>query len=140
MNWQASASMKVSLSATALLLTMACAPLPNQAAAPRPETPTMAPDLEGPVRAARAAAARHTGLAPDAHAVLGAERVTWSDGSLGCPAPDRMYTQSLVPGYRVRLRGPDGELDVHLDARGNAMLCPPGRALAPLPSDGRTAS
>ena len=100
----------------------------------------MAPGREEPVRAARAAAARHTGLAPEAHALLGAERVTWPDGSLGCPAPGRMYTQALVPGYRVRLRGPDGELVVHLDARDNAVLCPPDRARSPLPGDGRSAS
>lgn len=95
----------------------------------------MAPNLDQPVRSARAAAARHTGLAPEAHAVISADSVTWSDGSLGCPAPGMMYTQALVPGFRVRLQGPDGELDVHLDARGNAVLCPPQRARSPLPGD-----
>ena len=140
MTWTHSFSTRATLTTAALLLCMGCAPLPNQAAPPTPETVAMSPDLEEPVRAARAAAARHTGLAPEAHALLGAERVTWPDGSLGCPAPGRMYTQALVPGYRVRLRGPEGELDVHLDARGNALVCPPGRALAPLPGDGRAAS
>ena len=37
--------------------------------------------------------------------VLSAEAVTWSDGSLGCPEPGMMYTQALVPGYRVQIRG-----------------------------------
>jgi hypothetical protein len=46
--------------------------------------------------------------------------VTWSDGSLGCPDPDQMYTQALVDGSRVVLAiggteyhfhaGPDGDL------------------------------
>ncbi len=32
-----------------------------------------------------------------------AQFVTWPDGALGCPEPGMMYTQALVPGYRVRL-------------------------------------
>lgn len=31
------------------------------------------------------------------------EEVTWSDGSIGCPAPGQSYTQALVPGARVIL-------------------------------------
>jgi hypothetical protein len=140
MTWTPSLSTRATLTTATLLLSIGCAPLPNQAASPPTETVAMAPGLDEPVRAARAAAARHTGLAPETHALLGAERVTWPDGSLGCPAPGRMYTQALVPGYRVRLRGPDGELVVHLDARGNAVLCPPERARNPLPGIGRSAS
>ena len=32
-----------------------------------------------------------------------AERVTWRDGSLGCPKPGGMYTQALVEGYHIIL-------------------------------------
>jgi hypothetical protein len=39
--------------------------------------------------------------------VLITELVTWSDGSLGCPQPDEMYTQALIEGYRIVL-GVDG--------------------------------
>ena len=51
-------------------------------------------------------------------AVAGALRVTWADGSLGCPEEGMMYTQALVPGYlltlevdgrRVAYHGADGE-------------------------------
>ncbi len=100
----------------------------------------MDPSLDEPVRVARVAAARHTGMSGDAHAVLSAKRVTWADGSLGCPAPGMLYTQALVPGYQVRLRGPGGELDIHLDTRGNAVLCPSGRARSPLPGADNPAS
>jgi hypothetical protein len=31
------------------------------------------------------------------------ERVTWRDGSLGCPVEGRSYTQALVEGYRIVL-------------------------------------
>jgi hypothetical protein len=89
------------------------------------------------VAAARADAAARLGLSPDALEVLSAESVTWSDGSLGCPAPGRVYTQALVPGYRVRLRGPAGELAYHASTRGALVLCPAARAQQPLPGAAR---
>lgn len=88
-------------------------------------------------RAARADAARRTGLAPEAFELVSAERVTWSDGSLGCPQPDLMYTQALVPGYRIRLRGPAGLLDYHGSLRAAPVWCPTGRAVDPLPGQSR---
>lgn len=33
--------------------------------------------------------------------VVTAISVTWRDGSLGCPLPGRVYTQSLVPGAQI---------------------------------------
>jgi hypothetical protein len=69
--------------------------------------------------------------------LIGAEAVTWSDGSLGCPQPGMAYTQALVPGYRVRLRGPEGEMDYHASTRGALVLCPPGRAVKPVPGASR---
>ena len=97
----------------------------------------MSGSLEEVVRAARADAARRTGAAAESLALISAESVTWSDGSLGCPQPGVMYTQALVPGYRVRLRGPEGEMDYHASARGALVLCPPGRAVDPLPGASR---
>lgn len=57
-----------------------------------------------------------------------AEEVTWNDGSLGCPEPGKMYTQSLVPGLRVVLA-----IDGHHYAYHSAV----GRRLfyCPSPSD-----
>jgi hypothetical protein len=95
-------------------------------------TPPPSSGLEAVVQAARADAAHRTGVAPAELQLLGAEIVTWSDGSLGCPQPGMMYTQALVPGYRVRLRGPGGEMDYHASARGALVLCPPGRATPPV--------
>jgi hypothetical protein len=93
--------------------------------------------LDAVVQAARADAARRTGVAAESLALISAESVTWSDGSLGCPQPGMMYTQALVPGYRIRLRGPDGEMDYHASARGALVLCPVGRAMDPLPGASR---
>jgi hypothetical protein len=121
------------------LLATACA---SQAVGPppqqdQPSQAAMSGSLEEVVRAARADAARRTGAAAESLALISAESVTWSDGSLGCPQPGVMYTQALVPGYRVRLRGPEGEMDYHASARGALVLCPPGRAVDPLPGASR---
>jgi hypothetical protein len=109
-------------------------------AAEAPPTKTTVPaavNLESVVEAALADAMRRTGLARDAIRVLGAEAVTWPDGSLGCPEPGMMYTQALVPGYRVRLEARGAVLDYHASARGQPSLCPPDRAREPLPDAAR---
>ena len=51
---------------------------------------------------ARASFAQQVGAAAaDAARIVAAEEVTWPNGAIGCPQPGRMYTQALVPGYRV---------------------------------------
>jgi hypothetical protein len=91
--------------------------------------------LDSITAAALADASRHTGLEKGQLKVLSAQAVTWSDGSLGCPAPGMMYTQALVPGFRVRIEAGGRLLDYHAGARGGLVLCPAGRAIEPLPSD-----
>jgi len=56
------------------------------------------------VELAVAELARELGLDQDAIEVVSQEEVTWRDGSIGCPQPGMMYTQALVPGYRIHLR------------------------------------
>lgn len=73
-------------------------------------------------------AARRTGIDVAALTVASAERVTWLDGSLGCPEPDMMYTQALVPGYRIRIEAGGETLDYHAGTRGAPLLCPPAHA------------
>ena len=94
------------------------------------------PGLDAVVRAARADAAKRTGMAADTLELLSADRVTWRDGSLGCPQPGMAYTQALVPGWRIRLRGMSQEFDYHANTRGALVLCPAGRSVEPVP-DGR---
>jgi hypothetical protein len=112
-------------------LVSACAQTPPPTTMPVPLT------LETAVQAALADASRRSGLAIEALQVLGASSVTWRDGSLGCPQPDRAYTQALVPGYRIRVRAAGQEFDYHAGLRGAVSWCPPGRAVEPLPDDGR---
>jgi hypothetical protein len=83
--------------------------------------------------AVRQDAVRTWGLADAAALRILAEDVTWSDGSLGCPRPGLMYTQALVPGWRLRVRDGARERIYHASRRGQWLLCPPGRAVRPLP-------
>jgi len=104
--------------------------MPACAAHPRPDTGTSPVDRM--VTAARADAAKRSGLAPAQLQVVTAQPVTWSDGSLGCPRPGMLYTQALVPGYRVQLRVGSEIWNYHGSERGGVVLCPPGQAQEPV--------
>ena len=121
--------------AAALVLGTACAQSPPPAAA-SPPPPVQGQPMTATMRsigeAARADAARRTGLPLAEVRVVSAESVTWRDGSLGCPAPGGMYTQALVPGYRIRIRAGARDLDYHASTRGGLVLCPAGRAVDPI--------
>ena len=93
---------------------------------------TMTTDLKAMVEAALDDAARRTKIDRTKLKVLGAESVTWSDGSLGCPEPGKAYTQALVPGYRIRIQAGAEVLDYHAGRRGVPVLCPAGRAIEPV--------
>jgi hypothetical protein len=85
------------------------------------------------VTAALADAATRTGAKVADVTVVAAEPVTWSDGSLGCPEPGLMYTQALVPGYRIVLEVAGQRLDYHAGTRGAPKYCPAERAQSPSP-------
>ena len=91
--------------------------------------------LQSAIDAALTDAARRTGLKQTELEVLSAEAVTWSDGSIGCPQPGVMYTQALVPGYRIRVRAGTETLDYHSGRKGAPTFCPAERVVPPI-SDG----
>ena len=90
--------------------------------------------LASVTEAALADAARRTGRSAADLKVLSAEAVTWPDGSLGCPQPGMLYTQALVPGYRVRIEADGQVLDYHAGRSGRPGLCPAGRSTEPVPA------
>jgi outer membrane lipoprotein-sorting protein len=91
------------------------------------------PAIDRIVQAARADAAQRSGLAAAQLQLVAAESVTWADGSMGCPRPGMLYTQALVPGYRVKLKVGSEVWDYHAGERGGLVLCPPGRSAEPGP-------
>lgn len=117
------------------LLSTACAGDSPASTPPRVE-PDLATgistwSLESAVEAALDDAARRMKLDRLRLEVMSKEYVTWTDGSLGCPQPDVMYTQALVPGYRIRIRAGAEVLDYHGGKRGPPVLCPPSRSVEP---------
>lgn len=85
---------------------------PTLQADPMPPPPDAAP---GPdlVAAAIQDAAQRTGVEPGTVEVRLAEPITWPDGSLGCPEPGLIYTQALVPGYRIVVHADGQDLHYH---------------------------
>ena len=92
-------------------------------------------DQPAPVARAIADLAGQTGVEPSAVELVSFERVTWRDGSLGCPQPGMMYTQALVEGYRVTLRL-NGQTVLYHGAEGQ----PPFRCDNPAPGGAHSAS
>jgi len=66
--------------------------------------------------------------------VVSAEPVTWPDGSLGCPQPGMVYTQALVPGFRIVLQAGEQVLTYHASSRGKPVFCPAAQVTASLPN------
>ena len=95
--------------------------------------PMNAPQLQAMVQLALADAGRRSRLDPSELKVVLAEAVTWPDGSLGCPRPDMMYTQALVPGYRIRIVAGGQTLEYHASQRGQPFYCPASRISGPIP-------
>jgi hypothetical protein len=87
-------------------------------------TPVTTAEIPKSVRTAVVAdAAKRFNVADSAVVLVRAERVTWSDGSLGCTEPGTYYTQNLVPGYLVVAKTGAGELVYHTDSREQAKSC-----------------
>jgi hypothetical protein len=93
--------------------------------------------LQAMVRLALDDAARRSGRDAATLQVKLAEQVTWPDGSIGCPQPDRMYTQALVPGYRIVIAAGSELLEYHGAGQGTPGYCPPERTRAPAAGSSR---
>jgi len=76
-------------------------------------------------------AATRTSVDREKITVVSAGPVTWPDGSAGCPEPGMMYTQALVPGYRVVLQAGDEVLNYHATRGGTPQFCPAERVMPP---------
>jgi hypothetical protein len=74
-------------------------------------------------RSVVADAARRFKVAESSVVLTRAEQVTWPNSALGCPEPGTMYTQALVPGFRVVAKTTGGELLYHTDTHGNTRSC-----------------
>ena len=88
------------------------------------------------VESAMVQAQRLTGLGRHQLKLLDAAAVNWPDGSGGCPEPGRLYTQALVPGFRIRIQAQGRLLNYHATRGSTApVLCPADRVQPALPGD-----
>ncbi|MDQ3856177.1 MAG: hypothetical protein M3281_07270 [Chloroflexota bacterium] len=81
------------------------------------------PDQKRAFDASRRELARRTGSSPGEVELVSVEPKEWSDTSLGCPSPGKMYAQVITSGYLVTLRVQGREYAVHTDKGGRAVVC-----------------
>lgn len=68
----------------------------------------------------------------DAVSIVEAREVIWSSGAVGCPQPDRFYTQALVDGYLVILMHGQEKATYHAIRGRSPFLCPADRRERPI--------
>lgn len=93
--------------------------------------------LQAMVQLAIEDAARRQQVEASTLVVVSAEPVTWPDGSLGCPQKGMLYTQALVPGFRIRIASGTEILNYHAASAGQPAFCPAGRVRMPAAGDPR---
>ena len=74
-------------------------------------------------RQARADLAKRLAVAGEEIELLLTARVTWRDGSLGCPRQGRVYTLALVPSLLIELRAAATTYRYHAREHGQPFLC-----------------
>lgn len=88
-------------------------------------------DLEQQTSYARTDLATRLGVPEDELRLLEAAVVSWRDGSMGCPLPDRAYMQVITPGVLVRLAHGKSVYEYHGSRTGRPFLCEPPATIEP---------
>ncbi|MFQ5594241.1 MAG: hypothetical protein ACE5HA_08835 [Anaerolineae bacterium] len=86
---------------------------------------------EPAIMAARRDLASRVGVEVEEVGVQDFQTVDWSDSSLGCPEPGRMYLQVITPGYRVILQAAGQSYEYHTNQGNRAVLCETATAVSP---------
>ena len=94
------------------------APVPDD-----PHVPVVGEVPDPILAAAREDLAAKLDVSTESIGVKESAAVVWSDGSLGCPRPDQVYTQALQPGYRIVLEHGGRQYDYRATERGYLFLC-----------------
>jgi len=93
----------------------------NVSDVPTSSSPTPAEDPK--VAAAIADLAKRQGVKSEEITVVSNDKVTWRDGSLGCPEPGKMYTMALTDGVRVVLEAAGKTYEYHGGESGPVAFC-----------------
>ena len=128
-----SASPSPSSSATSSVPTVPT-PSPSSPTGPKPSSsPTIPPPVDDQippgltddprVQDALADAEGRAGVVATTVVVAGYSKVTWNDGSLGCPTKGESYTQARVPGELLLLRADQRLMSYHSADGGDFEYC-----------------
>jgi hypothetical protein len=119
----------LALLAVPLVVLMAACGDDDDVAAPADPTPvSLVHDSEPPNSAggspeAIADLARRHGVDPATITLITDEDVTWRSGAIGCPDPEMVYTQALVPGTRIILELDGARYEYHSGGPRSIFLC-----------------
>lgn len=91
-------------------------------AGPTP-SPAPPPGLQQYIEDGRALVAEESGVPIDDVELVQAAEATWSDGALGCPDADQVYTQALVEGFQIEFEADGETYYVHGELEGDAFVC-----------------
>lgn len=94
----------------------------------RADRPDAAAAADGHGQVALADLAGRLNVEAAAITVLSVERVTWPDGSAGCPQPGMMYPQMLTQGSRIVLEHAGRRYEYHSAGHRPPFLCEHPRA------------
>jgi len=97
---------------------------PERVAAPEPAAAVTGEVPQEIIAKLRADLAKQPGVDASQARVVTAQAVTWPNGALGCAQPGEIYTQALVPGYRVEFEAGGRIYAYHAAERGYFKLCP----------------
>lgn len=84
-------------------------------------------EAEALVQAAKGDLQERVGVLAGSIEVRSVAATDWPDASLGCPEPDRLYSQVITPGYRIILVIAEQEYLYHASLS-RVVWCPPGQA------------
>ena len=104
---------------------------PNDAKTMDPVKMPVMMNLDQQVDSARDDLADRLDVTADDLRLLEAKAVRWGDSSLGCPLPDRAYTQVVTPGVLVRLAHGKTVYEYHAGRGGTPFLCEPPGVIKP---------
>lgn len=121
-------------------------PAPTIAPAAEPTAPPLDEQGQAVAAALGEELAEYLGISVEDLVLVDAQAVNWPDSALGCPEPDKAYTQVMIMGYRLVFSDGNRSYELHSGmAGGPALICtngvpqflreqPPAPATEPTPS------
>jgi hypothetical protein len=110
------------------------APTPRQPDIPVATRPPVASVPAGILETVQQEASRLSSVPVEQLTLVRADQITWPDGSLGCPQPGEMYTQSLVSGYWIVFRANNQTFDFRVASNGSFHRCELPGLPGPIPN------